>query len=62
MKLQKGAILSKNNASYITCVKCGRELNIFNEYDYYDLNGSFIKECCGKIHTLTQHTYIFQYN
>lgn len=58
MKHSKGDIILKSEANYIQCEKCGRQLNILNDYDFYDLNNCFEKECCDTLYVLTQKSYV----
>ena len=57
--MENGSIITKNDVQLIKCIECDKPLNILEEYDYYDLNRYFVKECCGHEYTLVQYSYIF---
>lgn len=57
--MENGSIVTKNDARLIRCTECNTPLNILDEYDYYDLNGYFEKECCGRNYRLVQKSYIY---
>lgn len=56
--MDKQKIVYKQDANYIQCAKCNKQLNILKDYDFYDLNNCFQKTCCNITYTLTQRSYV----